>query len=101
MFDIQLKVYTTQGSMYDTQGHIDIDSIGFALNEGHISSTGNLTTDYTVTICLFLYYDDVFGYIIFVIALTILSWITLTKYKTRLMSYRDNLLLSTVIIEAF
>ena len=51
MFDIQLKVYTTQGSMFDTQGHIDVDSIGFALNKEHISS--NLTTDYAVTICLF------------------------------------------------
>ena len=58
MFDIQLKVYTTQGSMFGTQGHIDVNSIGFALNEEHISS--NLTTDYAVTICLFLY--DVFGY---------------------------------------
>ena len=59
--------------MFDTQGHIDADSIGFALNEEHISS--NLTTNYIVTICLFLY--DVFRYMIFITALTILSWIAL------------------------
>ena len=71
-----------------------MSTVLICFNEEHISS--NLTINYAVTICLFLY--DVFGYMIFVTAFTILSWIALTKYKTRLISYQDNLLLSIVII---
>ena len=91
MFDIQLKVYASQGSVFDTQLHTE--DVGFALSERSISA---LSTDYIVTICLLLY--DVIGYIIFITVFTILSWIALTRYKTGLMSYRDNLLLSMVII---
>ena len=88
---IRLKVYASQGSVFDTQ--LKTEDVGFALRKRNVSA---LSTDYTVTICLLLY--DVIGYIIFITVLTILSWIALTKYKTGLMSYRDNLLLSTVII---
>ena len=91
MFDIQLKVYASQGSVFDTQLHTE--DVGFALSERNISA---LSTDYTVTIYLLLY--DVIRYIIFVTVLTIVSWIAVTKYKTGLMSYQDNLLLSTAII---
>ena len=84
-------MYASQGSVSDTQLHAE--DIGFVLSEKNISALSN---NYVVTVCLFLY--DLVGYLILVIALVIVSWISFTKYKINLLSYHDNLLLSTVII---